>query len=329
MSVNGYASSPSHMRYDQQPHDARAKLFLPPHAIPGDFNQLMHVQQQHVAIKFEPGAPYYPPPAALHVSSDYQAAHDNAATTPSSGAKRSREELNMKEKQRMFKLNDRINQLRALLDEAGVQTKKNKQSVLDNTSHYIEMLRGDLAIAQQKAERAEKQAEAFRAHVQPGGNGVVDKAVHGVFEKTTTPRVVVDMEFKTVMLNSAFVKFTGLSELALKKKKTLRPYLCADSNKLDAIMEKLRETKRSISAVVKASTTGKDEVPVNLVAAVVTDEKGKALNVEFSLIPMETQQLQEQRPPAAMRQKAKATVDSAKESAGKNEQDQSAIYVDL
>ncbi|KAK1943283.1 hypothetical protein P3T76_004679 [Phytophthora citrophthora] len=327
MSGNGYASSPNHLRYEQQPNDARAKLFLPPHALPGDFNQLMHVQQQHVAIKYEPGAAYYAPPA-LHVSSDYQAAQDNAATTPSSGAKRSREELNMKEKQRMFKLNDRINQLRTLLDDAGVQTKKNKQSILDNTSHYIEMLRGDLAIAQQKAERAEKQAETFRANAQPG-NGIVDKAVHGVFEKTTTPRVVVDMDFKTVMLNSAFVKFTGLSELALKKKKTLRPYLCADSNKLDAILKKLRETKRSISTVVKASTTGKDEVLVNLIAAIVTDDKGKALNVEFSLIPMESQQIQEQRPRAAEQQKAKATVESTNEAAVKNEKDQSAIYVQL
>ncbi|KAG1709859.1 hypothetical protein DVH05_016874 [Phytophthora capsici] len=317
MSVNGYGSSPSHLRYDQQPNDARDKHFLPPHALPGDYNQLMHVQHHHVAIKYEPA--YYPP--ALHVSSDYQTAQDNAGSTPSSGAKRSREELNMKEKQRMFKLNDRINQLRTLLDDAGVQTKKNKQSILDNTSHYIERLRGDLAIAQQKAEHAEKQAETFR---QPG-NGVVEKAVVGVFEKTTTPRVIVDMDFKTVMINSAFVKFTGLSELALKKKKTLRPYLCADSNRLNAIMDKLRETKRSISTVVKASTTGKDEVLVNLIAAIVTDEKGKAMNVEFSLIPMETQQIQEQRP---KRQKAEVTVDS-NEAAVKNEKDQSSIYVQL
>ncbi|KAG1709873.1 hypothetical protein DVH05_016888 [Phytophthora capsici] len=133
------------------------------------------------------------------------------------------------------------------------------------------------------------------------------------------------MDFKTVMINSAFVKFTGLLELALKKKKTLRPYLCADSNRLNAIMDKLRETKRSISTVVKASTTGKDEVLVNLIAAIVTDEKGKAMNVEFGLIPMETQQIQEQRP---KRQKAKVTVDS-NAAAVKNEKDQSSIYVQL
>ncbi|KAF4045328.1 Basic helix-loop-helix motif-containing protein [Phytophthora infestans] len=306
------------MRYDQQPNDARPRLYAHPQALLGGYNPLMH--PQHNVVKYEHGAPYYPPPAALHVSSDYQ---PPASPTPStnSSAKRSREELNMKEKQRMFKLNERITQLKMLLDEAGVQTKKNKQSVLDNTSHYIEMLRGDLVIAQQKAERAEKQAEIFRTQTYKG-QGAVDRAVSGVFEKTTTPRVVVDMDMKTVMFNAAFVTFTGLSELALKKKKTLRPYICADQEKLDAIMTKLRETKQSLSVLVKASATGKDEVVVNVIASVVTDDSGEAVNVEFSLIPMDTQQLPQQRP---KRQKMKndgaATSNKAK--------DQSAIYVQL
>ncbi|KAF1785690.1 hypothetical protein GQ600_14526 [Phytophthora cactorum] len=124
----------------------------------------------------------------------------------------------------------------------GRQTKKNKQSILDNTSHYIEMLRGDLVIAQQKAERAEKQAEAFRTQTHRG-KGAVDKA--------------------TVMFNTAFVSIRALGARA-EKKKTLRPYICADQEKLDAIMTKLRETKQSVSALVKASATGKDEVAVNL-----------------------------------------------------------------
>ncbi|KAG6943459.1 hypothetical protein JG688_00017585 [Phytophthora aleatoria] len=309
------------MRYDQPPNDARPRLYAQP---PGDYNQLMH--PHHGAVKYEPGAPFYPPPAALHVSSDYQPPASSPASSAHSSAKRSREELNRKEKERMFKLNERINQLKTLLDEAGVQTKKNKQSILDNTSHYIEMLRGDLVIAQQKAERAEKQAEAFRTQTHRG-KGAVDKAVSGVFEKTTTPRVVVDMGMKTVMFNTAFVKYTGLSELALKKKKTLRPYICADQEKLDAIMTKLRETKQSVSALVKASATGKDEVAVNLIAAVVTDDTGKAANVEFSLIPMDTQQLPQQRP---KRQKTKADNDGKGSTAkGNKTKDQSAIYVQL
>ncbi|POM62493.1 DNA binding protein [Phytophthora palmivora] len=290
MSVNGYGSS-STMRFEHESHDSRPKHY---EAMASDYNQLMHLQQ-HNGAKYEPGVSFYAPPAALHVSSDY-----HSTTSADTAAKRSREELNLKEKQRMFKLNDRINQLKTLLDEAGVQTKKNKQSILDNTSHYIEMLRGDLLVAQQKAERAEKQAETFRSQTHRRGNAV-DKMVTGVFEKTTTPRVVVDMNLKTVMFNSAFVKFTGLSELALKKKKTLRPYLCADPDKLDAIMKKLRETKQSMSVRVHASTTSKNEVLVNLIVAVVTDDSGKPVNVEFSLIPVETSQVQ--RPPAPKRQK--------------------------
>ncbi|ETI53105.1 hypothetical protein L914_03738 [Phytophthora nicotianae] len=305
------------MRYDQQPNDTRPRLYAQPQALPGDYNQLMHTQ--HSALKFEPGAPYYPPAAALHVSSDYQPPASSPASSAHNSAKRSREELNLKEKQRMFKLNERINQLKTLLDEAGVQTKKNKQSILDNTSHYIEMLRGDLVVAQQKAERAEKQAETFRTQTHRG-KGAVDKAVTGVFEKTTTPRVVVDMDMKTIMFNAAFVKYTGLSELALKKKKTLRPYLCTDQEKLDAIMTKLRETKQSLSVLVKASATGKDEVSVNLIAAVVTGDSGEGVNVEFSLIPMDVQQLPQQRP------KRQKTENVAK---GNKAKDQSAIYVQL
>ncbi|KAG7375744.1 hypothetical protein PHYPSEUDO_015394 [Phytophthora pseudosyringae] len=327
MSVNGYAAS-SARRYDQPRDDGRPALYLQPHAMADDYNQLMHAPQ-HGAVKYEPGAPYYPPPpAALHVSSDYQPVPGSAASTPPSGAKRSREELNMKEKQRMFKLNERISQLRALLDEAGVQSKKNKQSVLDNTVHYIELLRGDLVVARQKAERAEKQAETFRARAPQG----VDRAASGVFEKTTTPRVVVDMDMATVVFNAAFVEFAGLSELALKKKKTLRPYLCADQAKLDAIVKKLRETKQSVSALVNASTTGKGEVAVNLVAAVVSDDCGKAANVEFSLIPVDTQQLQRQRPWAPKRQKTKVGGGGgATEAAAMRSKttDEPAIYVQL
>ncbi|KAF1786296.1 Myc-type, basic helix-loop-helix (bHLH) domain [Phytophthora cactorum] len=228
------------MRYDQPPNDARPRLYAQP---PGDYNQLMH--PHHGAVKYEPGAPFYPPPAALHVSSDYQPPASSPASSAHSSAKRSREELNRKEKERIA-----FNQLKTLLDEAGVQTKKNKQSILDNTSHYIEMLRGDLVIAQQKAERAEKQAEAFRTQTHRG-KGAVDKAVSGVFEKTTTPRVVVDMGMKTVMFNTAF--------LALKEEDAAAVHLCGPGE-IRAIMTKLRETKQSVSALVKASATGKDEV---------------------------------------------------------------------
>jgi hypothetical protein len=271
------------------------------------------------------GQYYAPPPMTaqmLHVSTDYNSGGSVNGTTPShSGTKRSREELNMKEKKRMFKLNDRINQLKDLLDEAGVQTKKNKQSILDNAAHYIEMLRSNLLIAKQKAERAEKQAEAFRAQAQKSSSGA-DKVVRGVFQKTTTPRVVVDMNMQTVTFNAAFVKHTGETEPALKKQKTLRPYLCADQDKLDSIMSKVRETKQSTSALVESSAAGGNAVAVNLVAAVMTDDSGKPTNVEFSLIPVETlaPQPQQQRAEkkAAPKLETEAPHDDAETSAEEN-----------
>jgi PAS domain S-box-containing protein len=327
---NGSSSSDT-MRYEpQQPQGdpERPKLFmLPPH-MPNDYgHQLM---QLHHAP--QPGAHYYaPPPPTLHVSSDLPPA-SSPSVTPSSGARRSREDLNLKEKQRMLKLNERIAQLKTLLDEAGVSTKKNKQSVLDNTAHYIDMLRGDLQVAQQKAERAEKQAEAFRSQAQKGPKGV-DKAVRGVFDQTTTPRVVLDMDMNTVMFNTAFAKHTGLAEAELKRLKTPRPYICEDEEKLDFIVKKLQESKRSMAAVVKAST-GDGSVAVNLVAAVVTDDRGKPTNVEFSLIPVETPAQRQTGPPAKRRKtraanKEKETTVESSTAESDKQKDQPSIYVQL
>ncbi|KAG7400116.1 hypothetical protein PHYBOEH_007022 [Phytophthora boehmeriae] len=322
----GYATSPAHNAMGYGQSGERPKLFMQQQsqqpAMVGDYSQMVHqgtpqhaaMTPQHAAMtpqhgmtpkyEHEPlmmnanGAPhYYPPPQQmgaqmLHVSSDYEYANGGVITPSSarSGSKRSREDLNLKEKKRMFKLNDRINQLKDMLDEAGVQTKKNKQSILDNASHYIEMLRSNLLIAKQKAERAEKQAEAFRAQAQKSTSGA-DKLLRGCFQKTTTPRVVVDMNLQTITFNNAFVNHTGQSEPVLKKQKSLRTYLCTDQDKLDSIMQKVRETKQSISTLVKASAAGDVAVTVNLVAAVVTDDSGKAMNVEFSLIPVDSQML--------------------------------------
>ncbi|GMF48508.1 unnamed protein product [Phytophthora fragariaefolia] len=320
--MNGYAQQ----QLQHQQSGERPKIYMQPPAMVSEYGQMVHqatpqhamtpqhgmtpqhaaaMTPQHAMGKYENeplmmnvqgGAHYYPPPQMggqmLQVSSDYEYANGGVITPSSSrsGSKRSREDLNLKEKKRMFKLNDRINQLKEVLDEAGVQTKKNKQSILDNASHYIEMLRSNLLIAKQKAERAEKQAEVFRAQAQKSSSGA-DKVVRGCFQKTTTPRVVVDMNMQTVTFNGAFLKHTGQSEPVLKKQKTLRSYLCADQDQLDSIMKKVRETNQSTSALVKASAASGNAVPVNLVAAVVTDDSGKATNVEFSLIPMEQQQL--------------------------------------
>ncbi|CAI5721869.1 unnamed protein product [Peronospora destructor] len=305
----GYVPSPANtMNYNQQhvQSDERPKLFMQPPVL-GDYNHMVHhgaphhgmtpqhsiITPQHAMVtKYESeplmmnvqGTPHYYAPSQmgtqmLHVSSDYEYAKGSVITPSSarSNSRRSREDLNLKEKKRMFKLNDRINQLKDMLDEAGVQTKKNKQSILDNAAHYIEMLRSNLLIAKQKAERAEKQAEIYRSQAQKTSLDA-ENVVRGVFQKTTTPRVVVDMNMQTITFNNAFVKHTGQSEPVLKKQKTLQPYLCADQSTLCNIMKKVCDTKQSISAVVKTPVAGGNTVTVNLVAAVATDDDGKATN---------------------------------------------------
>ena len=84
---------------------------------------------------------------------------NHGALANKSSLKRSREELNLKEKKRMSKLNNRIQQFKDMLDEAGIASKKNKQSILDNTAYYIKMLQSDLSSAKQRAERAEQMVE--------------------------------------------------------------------------------------------------------------------------------------------------------------------------
>ncbi|KAL4177763.1 hypothetical protein KRP22_002690 [Phytophthora ramorum] len=284
------------MRYDQQqPSDNRPKLFMAPPMQPPYGHYLPHGIPHHTPLKYENGAAPYLPPSMP----DYQAPPND---TPSS-AKRSREELNMKEKQRMFKLNERISQLRELLDAAGMQTKKNKQSVLDNTAHFVEKLQTDLKVAQQKAARAEKQAESFRA-LAPRG----DKVLRRAFESSSTPRLVVDLQCHTLAFNAAFVKHTGLAEPTLKKKKTLRQFVCVDQEKLDKIVDKIRDTKKT--------------------------DSGEAVNVEFSLIPVDVQQ---QRPQQASTKRRKVDVKSDEKqmpgkdptTGGDKHADESAIYVHL
>ncbi|KAF4316108.1 hypothetical protein BBO99_00008480 [Phytophthora kernoviae] len=104
---------------------------------------------------------------------------------------------------------------------------------------FLYQLMATLLIAKQKRECAEKQAEAFRAQAQKSTSGA-DKVLRGCFQKTTTPRVVVDMNLQTMTFNSAF----------------MQKFICA---------------------LVKA---GGIAVPENVVAAVVTDDSGKATTVE-------------------------------------------------
>ncbi|TMW67281.1 hypothetical protein Poli38472_012397 [Pythium oligandrum] len=234
-----------------------------------------------------PSSHFYPPMGTpmLHVSADYAGSMDGS--TPSAGkggSKRSREELNLKEKKRMFKLNDRITSLKALLDEAGVQSKKNKQSILDNTFHYVSMLRSNLVIAKQKAERAEKQAETYRSQVQKSGGGA-DQVFKRAFQQSTTPRLLVDLNMEPVTFNMAFLSFSGLNEDTIRSR-AMRPSLCLDEAKLDHIVNSVKDTHKPSTAVVQVRHAS-GVTSATLMASVMTDETGMATHIEFSIIPFE------------------------------------------
>ncbi|CAH0514144.1 unnamed protein product [Peronospora belbahrii] len=255
-----------------------------PHQQQGDFDhEPIIINMQH------PGQYYAPPPMTaqmLQVSTDYNSGSSVGCATPShSGSKRSREELNMKEKKRMFKLNDRINQLKSLLDEAGVQSKKNKQSILDNTFHYVSMLRSNLLIAKQKAERAEKQADSFRFQAQSGNP--MDSVFKRCFDQSSTPRLVVDQNMQLMAANSAFLSQTGLTEENLMDGNTLRSCLCLDSSKLNAIVQSVSSSMKPISAIVQAQGVGNNVVTLTLLASVLTDDNNFMTAIEFSLVPFE------------------------------------------
>jgi len=191
----------------------------------------------------------------------------------------------MKEKKRMFKLNDRINQLKSLLDEAGVQSKKNKQSILDNTFHYVSMLRSNLLIAKQKAERAEKQADSYRFQAQSGGP--MDAVFKRCFNQSSTPRLVVDQNMHLLAVNSAFLSQTGLTEDNLMDGHTLRASLCLDSSKLNAMVQSVSSNMKPISAIVQAQVAGNNIATLTLMASVLTDDDNFMTAIEFSLVPFE------------------------------------------
>ncbi|RLN54332.1 hypothetical protein BBP00_00008972 [Phytophthora kernoviae] len=256
----------------------------PQHQQQGDFeHEPLMMNMQH------PGQYYAPPPMTaqmLHVSTDYNSGGSVSGTTPShAGSKRSREELNMKEKKRMFKLNDRISELKALLDEAGVQSKKNKQSILDNTFHYVGMLRSNLLIAKQKAERAEKQADNFRSQAQSGGS--MDVVYKRCFDQSSTPRLVTDLNLNLLAVNSAFLSQTRQSEDNLMNMHTLRASLCLDNSKLDAVVQSVSSSMKPISAIVQAQVADGSITTLTLMASVVTDDDNNVSAIEFSLVPFE------------------------------------------
>ncbi|TMW67283.1 hypothetical protein Poli38472_012399 [Pythium oligandrum] len=295
--------TPHHHHHAMTPHAG----MTPQHAAAMTPQHHQEYEHEPLVMNVPPATHYYAPMGAhmLLVSSDYDynSAQSSDGATPKNkpGTKRSREDLNMKEKKRMFKLNDRINQLKQMLEDSGVQTKKNKQSILDNAAYFIEQLRSDLMIAKQKAERAEKEAEQLKMQAQKSTKGDSNNLYQDNFLKSTTPRVLVDLNLRPVSINQAFVKFSGHNEAALQKKETLVACLCADAAKLESIVSKVRDENKPTSAMVEVSVGGRS-TKVVLMASAVAGDDGKPASIEFSVAECEPAAEQKEAEPVAEEQ---------------------------
>nr|CCA16648.1 DNA binding protein putative [Albugo laibachii Nc14] len=229
------------------------------------------------------------------VSSDYSNETPNqdtySNTCPNSyslGLKRSREELNLKEKKRMLKLNDRINELKEILDEAGVQSKKNKQSILDNTSHYIYKLRSTLAVAKQKAERAEKQLNLYKMRKDNTFENADLKMYRRCFEQSSIARVIVTLHRRIQLCNSAFSRHAGLGLEALVKEHDSNRFICNDPSQFEEIIRSVFMRKLPQTWLVKACSVS-GIIPVSLMTSLVFDDAGKPECIEFCLISVASQ----------------------------------------
>jgi PAS domain S-box-containing protein len=227
----------------------------------------------------------------LHVSTDFGNVggvppmhHDDDLDDDKStnGQKRSREELNQKEKKRMFKLNETINMLKKLLDDAGVSCKKNKQSILDNTAHYISMLRNDLVIAKQKADHAER-----ILHSSGGGGGQIDATYENYFEQSSMPTLIMSLDMQMIRANRSFRETTGYGEDALKKKETLLSCLTTDPHRVRNLVQSVVESRKTGRTVVQTTRTNGRAQRCSLTITVVTDHSGKPDSLECVLLPID------------------------------------------
>ncbi|KDO29093.1 hypothetical protein SPRG_06148 [Saprolegnia parasitica CBS 223.65] len=232
----------------------------------------------------------------LHVSTDFSNVnnmngsmhndHDDMDDNKSiNGQKRSREELNQKEKKRMFKLNETIHQLKKSLDDAGVSCKKNKQSILDNTVHYISMLRNDLVIAKQKADHAERMLHST------GGGHKTDAPFDRYFENSSTPTLLMTLDLQVVRANRTFREATGFSEEALKNKEVLLGCLSADLGRARSLVHNAVDSRKTVRTVVQ-NAVANGRATSSLSLTLLLDPQGNPECLECVLIPMEDDQPQ-------------------------------------
>ncbi len=86
-------------------------------------------------------------------------------------ARRTRTELNEIEKQRTRRINEQIQSLRALLEASGLNTKKDKFSILKNTTEYLKKLKLLLNKSQAQIQALAQSRRAAAAAAAAGGGG--------------------------------------------------------------------------------------------------------------------------------------------------------------
>ncbi|CAK4067446.1 unnamed protein product [Aphanomyces euteiches] len=167
---------------------------------------------------------------------------DDAAASTGKSTSSNRAELNLKEKQRMLKLNATIDNLRKELDNAGVSSKMNKQSILDNTIYYITNLQNDVVIAKQKAEYAQRIAPPSAATISP---------FERYFEMSSTPKLIITLDIQLVRANHAFRVMSGYTEDALRHKETLLACLSVDTSRVRNMVLNAIDSKKPVQTVVE------------------------------------------------------------------------------
>ncbi|KAF0716507.1 hypothetical protein DYB37_004685 [Aphanomyces astaci] len=208
--------------------------------------------------------------------------HVGDTTTPSARA-----ELNMKEKQRMSKMNDTIEHLRKELEAAGVSSKMNKQSILDNTLHYVTMLQNDVVIAKQKSEYALRMAPAMmESSISP---------LERYFDMSSVPKCIITTDIALVRANQAFLTMSGFTEGALRHPSTLLACLSVDTSRLRTIVRDAMETRQPVRVAVEngfATSLSMND----LVFTAIFDSSGTAGDcIEVVVVPSSHQY--RQRPP--------------------------------
>ncbi|ETW01269.1 hypothetical protein H310_06841 [Aphanomyces invadans] len=246
----------------------------PPHH---NFYQHMNQPMLHVSTDFS---------NVQGMSSMHNGSDDMDDNKSMNGQKRSREELNQKEKKRMFKLNETIHTLKKSLDDAGVSCKKNKQSILDNTAHYISMLRNDLIIAKQKAEHAERML-----HSSGGSQSKGYAPFERYFEFSSTPTLIMSMDIQVIRANKAFREVTGYNEDALKNKDTLLSCLSADISRARTLVHNAIDSRKTLRTVVQNAISN-GRVTSSLSLTLLFDPQGNPECLECVLVPLEEEQQQ-------------------------------------